>query len=250
MVLSVQNLSKAFGGLQALLEASFDIAQDQIKSLIGPNGAGKTTALNLLSGVYPYDSGEIIFQGINLKRLVHHQIASLGMARTFQNGGLFLNLDVLNNILVGYHCRVKISFISSMFHLPNAVSEEKRIKDKALQILDELELSHKYNNPVDSLSLKEQRFVEIAIALVTEPKLILLDEPCAGLNDTEIYDLKRLLFKIREKGISILLVEHNMELVMGVSDDIVVLNYGRKLAEGTPHEIRNDKRVIEAYLGE
>lgn len=250
MVLSVQNLSKAFGGLQALHEATFDIAQDQIKSLIGPNGAGKTTALNLLSGVYPYDSGEIIFQGINLKRLAHHQIASLGMARTFQNGGLFLNLDVLNNILVGYHCRVKISFISSMFRLPNAVSEEKRIKDKALQILDELELFHKYNNPVDSLSLKEQRFVEIAIALVIEPKLILLDEPCAGLNDTEIYDLKRLLFKIREKGISILLVEHNMDLVMGVSDDIVVLNYGRKLAEGTPHEIRNDKKVIEAYLGE
>ncbi len=250
MILSVQNLSKAFGGLQALHRATFDIAQDQIKSLIGPNGAGKTTALNLLSGIFPYDSGDIIFQGINLKGLAHHQITNLGMARTFQSGGLFSNLNVLNNILIGYHCRVKIGFISSMLRLPNAILEEKRIKDKALQILDELELSHKYNNPVYSLSLKEQGLVEIAITLVIQPKLILLDEPCAGLNDTEIYDLKRVLFRIREKGISILLVEHNMDLVMGVSDDIIVLNYGEKLAEGPPLEIRNNKKVIEAHLGE
>lgn len=249
-VLKVQHLRKAFGGLQALQDVMFKTLNGQIQSLIGPNGAGKTTTLNLINGIFPCDSGDISFNGQNIRYLPPHKITALGLGRTFQGGGLFHNMTVLDNVLVGFNCRMKSGFLLSMIRLRQASKEERLIRERAIGLLQWLDLATKKHLTIENLSLMEQRMVEIASALAIDPILLLLDEPSAGLNDTEIHTLERLLFEIRDRGVSILLIEHNMDLVMKVSDSIVVLNYGMTLAEGTPSEIQQDERVIKAYLGE
>lgn len=249
-LLRIQDLKKTFGGIQAVNHASFTVPKGSIKSLIGPNGAGKTTVLNLISGIYPLDLGKITFKDRNLSDLSPHTITALGIGRTFQNGGLFPNLTLLENIMVGFHSRLKIGFSISMFGLPRVLAEERQFRKRAMKLLENFDLAEKHHLSLEGIPIREQRMVEIASALAIDPDLLLLDEPSAGLNDTEAHALATLLFKIRDQGATILLVEHNMDLVMKVSDQIAVLNYGEILAEGSPSEIQNDVRVIQAYLGE
>lgn len=248
-LLEIKGLRKYFQGIQALHDVSFQLKENRIQSLIGPNGAGKTTTLNLISGIFPWDSGTIHFMKNSLKQLAPHQINSLGLSRTFQGGGLFANLTVLENVMLGFHSRVKPGLWSSMLCLPGNRAKERQSRDRAAELLESYDLGDKLFLPIENLPLREQRLVEIASALAIEPKLLMLDEPSAGLNDTEIHGLIDLLFKIKEQGVTILLVEHNMEVVMKTSEQIVVLNYGSILAQGSPQEIQNDEQVIKAYLG-
>lgn len=250
-LLEIEGVSKNFEGIRALQNVSFKLKENRIESLIGPNGAGKTTILNLISGMLPWDTGTIHFQGKSLKNLAPHQITSLGLSRTFQDGGLFRNLTVLENALLGFHCRFRPGLWSSILYLPwRQAKNERRAHDRASELLQSFGLGDKQGLALENLPLDGQRLVEIISALAVNPKLLMLDEPSAGLNDTEIHDLIDLLFKIRDQGTSILLIEHNMEVVMKVSEKILVLNYGVILAQGSPNEIQNDDRVIKAYLGE
>lgn len=249
-LLRVQDLKKAFGGIEAVNYASFTVREGYIKSLIGPNGAGKTTVLNLISGIYPFESGKIIFKDRSLSNLSPHTITALGIGRTFQNGGLFPNMTLIENVMVGFHSRLKIGFSTSMFRFPRVLAEERHFREQAMKLLESFDLAEKHHLSLAGIPIREQRMVEIASALAIAPALLLLDEPSAGLNETEAHALATLLFKIRDQGATILLVEHNMDLVMKVSDQIAVLNYGEILAEGSPSEIQNDARVIQAYLGE
>jgi len=250
-LVEIKGVSKNFEGIQALHNVNFKLEENRIQSLIGPNGAGKTTLLNLISGMLPWDTGTIYFKGKSLKNLAPHQITSLGLSRTFQGGGLFRNLTVLENALLGSHCQFRPGLWSSMLYLPwSRARNERRAHDQATALLQSFGLGDKQDLAMENLPLNEQRLVEIASALAIKPKLLMLDEPSAGLNDTEIHDLIGLLFRIRDQGTSILLIEHNMEVVMKVSEKIVVLNYGVILAQGSPNEIQNNERVIEAYLGE
>ena len=248
-LLKVKGVSKRFGGLQALYDVSFDMVHKSIYSLIGPNGAGKTTTLNLISGVFPWEAGTIEFMGQNLKRKSPDMITSLGLTRTFQGGGLFNNLTVIENSLLGYQCRFRSGFISNMLSLPKSKKEKHKARERAEELLTSFGLEKHINSNLEDLPISEQRLVEISCALALKPKLLLLDEPAAGLNDTESQGLVNLLFDIRTKGTSILLIEHNMDVVMKVSDQIVVLDYGRTLVRGTPIEIQNNEQVIKAYLG-
>lgn len=249
-LLSIQRVSKHFGGITALNQVSFELGEGRIKGLIGPNGAGKTTLFNLVTGVYPVSEGEILFHGRSLNHLGSCRIAQRGIARTFQNVRLFSNLSVLENVLVGFHERMKTNFLSAAFHLPLTTREEKTSRDEAMKLLHFVGLAPMADQPATALPFGQQRLLEIARALATTPRLLLLDEPAAGLSIPERADLLNLIRAIRDQDITVLLVEHHMDLVMKVCDEIVVLEFGSKIAEGDPETVRNHPQVIVAYLGE
>ncbi len=248
-ILEARNITLRFGGLEALNGLSFAVHPGQIVSLIGPNGAGKTTLLNAITGVYSLDSGEILFRGSLISRLRTHQIAALGIHRTFQQSQIFHDMTVLENVMVGMHPQTRSGFWGGSLHLPKERKEERQIRGKAESLLDFLGLMSKAAHPANQTSIAEQRRLEIARALAGDPELLLLDEPVAGLNIRETEAMGDLVLKLKGRGQTIVLVEHNMHLVMGISDRLVVLHHGSKIGEGRPEEIQKDARVIEAYLG-
>lgn len=249
-LLQVEGLNKRFGGLKAVNDVSFTVGDGAIKAIIGPNGAGKTTLFNLIAGTLPPSSGAISFNGDELTKKKPYQIAGLGIARTFQNIKMFNGMTALENVMVGRHVRSGAGFLSSMFHMPWTRREEKRITGKSMELLEFLDIAEFADVEADSLAFGQQRAVELARALALEPSLLLLDEPAAGLNIYETAEVGRLITKIRDMGITVLLVEHDMSLVMDISDEIAVLSFGEKIAEGIPTDIQNDPEVVKIYLGE
>jgi len=249
-ILSVRGLSKRFGGLQAVKGVSFDVQEGAIKALIGPNGAGKTTLFNLVSGFLEADSGTISFRDSEIRGNKPHRIASRGMSRTFQHIRLFPKMSVLETVMVGRHTHSRSGFIAGMLNLPFTWKEEKRIREESLEIIDFLGMGEAVGAEAMSLPYGGQRIVEIARALACGPKLLLLDEPAAGLNMRETAGMARLIGRIRDRGVTVLLVEHDMSLVMNISDEIVVLSYGEKIADDKPLAIQKNPEVIRIYLGE
>lgn len=249
-ILTLECVSQEFGGLRALDSVYLSIEEKEIFGIIGPNGAGKTTLFNIITGIYVPTEGSLIFNGQRLNHLPAYKIARRGIARTFQNIRLFNKLSVLDNVRVGSHGVSHSGFLTGMLGLPSSRREEKKIWENALELLELVDLSEKKYEYADNLAYGEQRRLEIARALALDPKLLLLDEPAAGMNSTEKEELVSLIRKIRDqRQVSIILVEHDMNVVMNICERIAVLNYGRKIAQGTPEEIKNDDAVIQSYLG-
>lgn len=249
--LQINNLSKSFGGLSAVLNFDFNVGKQELVGLIGPNGAGKTTVFNLITGVYKPDQGTISLEGKDITGLHPYDICKKGIARTFQNIRLFNDLTVLDNVKIALHMAVSYSLTTAVLRLPAFFKGEAEIRQQALDYLKIFDLDKKKDEIASNLPYGEQRRLEIARALATRPSLLILDEPAAGMNPNETRDLMELINWIKEEfQLSILLIEHDMSLVMGVCERIYVLDYGQIIAEGIPQEIRNNKRVIEAYLGE
>jgi len=252
-LLETKGLTKAFGGLLAINDLDFHVDEGEIVSVIGPNGAGKTTFFNLVTGFYPPTSGEITFQGHNLVGLAPYQITELGIARTFQTVRLFPNMTILENAMVGQHCRGRSGVLGAIFRPPSYRAEEERIRKNAIEALSffgKRLVGYRFDQPAYSLSYANRRRLEIARAMATEAKLLLLDEPTAGMNPRETLEMTELIGRLRdERGYTIIVIEHDMRVVGGVSDRVVVLDYGSKIAEGSYADISQNERVLEAYLG-
>lgn len=248
-MLAFKNISKNFGGLQVLHDVSFTVPQGGIYGLIGPNGAGKTTVFNLVTGLLRVSGGAIEFNGNNIGDVAPHRVTQLGIARTFQNIRVFKEMTLLENVIVGMHDHLDYGFAGALLNLASFRRIELKARERALELLSWVKLDHKAQMLADSLSYGEQRKLEFARALATEPKLLLLDEPVAGMNPSEKTELMTEIVNIKQRGFSIFLIEHDMRFVMGLCDRIAVLNFGRIIAEGTPDEIKNNPDVIEAYLG-
>ena len=248
-LLEVRAVSKIFGGLKALDRVSLTVKPGEIFGLIGPNGAGKTTLFNLISGALPATGGRIFFRGEEISSLPDYRICSRGVARTYQNIRLFAKMTVLENVLIGRHCRTRSGLWATLLNLPSERAENREGKRIAAQLLDFFHLGGKKDEKASALAYGEERRLEIARALATDPALLLLDEPSAGMNSQEVKDLNELILRIREGGKTIFLIEHNMKVIMDICDRIAVLDFGEKIAEGVPEEVRENPRVVEAYLG-
>ncbi len=250
VLLETRNLDRSFGGVHAVKDVSMKVPSGVIKAVIGPNGAGKTTLFNLIAGTTMPHRGQVFFRGQPITARKAHAIAALGIARTFQTTKLFPHMTVHENIMVGRHPRTRSGFLAGMLNLPRTWREEQEIRERATEILTDLGLACYAEETASNLSFGRQRLAEFARALATEPALLLLDEPAAGLNIYETQALSRLILKIRERGVTCLIVEHDMSLVMGISDEVVVLDQGQKIAEGPPAAIQRNPDVIRIYLGD
>ncbi len=249
-LLEVKGVTKRYGGVVAVSDVSLHVEQGEIVAVIGPNGAGKTTLFNMITGVIPPSEGQIFFDGEPVAGLKPHQLAARGMTRTFQNLQIFQHMTVLENVMVGRHPRMRTSLWQAAFGLPPKPAEERESRRRAMELLELVGLAGLAEQTATDLPYGKQRLVEIARALATEPRFLLLDEPAAGLNNRESAELAQLILRLRKEGVTFLFVEHDMETVMEVADRIVVLEFGQKIAEGTPREIQRNPLVIAAYLGE